>query len=104
MEVREARDGYYRSIPDSGFGISAQEVMRNFGGQRGVQADEDGTYYDAELMIAEFLMGMNIIAMQGRFLFDAIYRAKADNAEIDSVFLCALVGLLPQIGHAQTSS
>ena len=90
-EMDRPRGGVERSramgttvqIPDSGFGISAQEVMRNFGGQRGVQADEDGTYYDAELMIAEFLYGDEYYRDAGAVLFDAIYRAKADNAEID---------------------
>ncbi|MDE0505509.1 MAG: tetratricopeptide repeat protein, partial [Candidatus Poribacteria bacterium] len=75
--------GTTAQIPDSGFGISAQEVMRNFGGQRGVQADQDGTYYDAELMIAEFLYGDEYYRDAGALLFDAIHRAKADNAKID---------------------
>ena len=70
-------------MPDSGFGISAQEVMRNFGAQRGVQGDQDGTYYDAELMIAEFLYGDEYYRDAGALLFDAIHRAKADNAKID---------------------
>ena len=90
-EMDRPRGGVERSramgttaqIPDSGFGISAQEVMRNFGGQRGVQADEDGTYYDAELMIAEFLYGDEYYRDAGAVLFDAIHRAKADNAKID---------------------
>ena len=90
-EMDRPRGGVERSramgttaqMPDSGFGISAQEVMRNFGGQRGVQADEDGTYYDAELMIAEFLYGDEYYRDAGAVLFDAIHRAKADNAKID---------------------
>ncbi len=90
-EMDRPRGGVERSramgttahIPDSGFGISAQEVMRNFGGQRGVQADEDGTYYDAELMIAEFLYGDEYYRDAGAVIFDAIHRAKADNAKID---------------------
>lgn len=80
---RSSAMGTTAQMPDSGFGISAQEVMRNFGGQRGVQADEDGTYYDAELMIAEFLYGDEYYRDAGAILFDAIHRAKADNAKID---------------------
>ena len=90
-EMDRPRGGVERSramgttaqMPDSGFGISAQEVMRNFGAQRGVQGDEDGTYYDAELMIAEFLYGDEYYRDAGSILFDAIYRAKAENAKID---------------------
>ncbi len=91
-EMDRPRGGVERSpamgstahIPDSGFGISAQEVMRNFGAQRvGVQGDQDGTYYDAELMIAEFLYGDEYYRDAGAVLFDAIHRAKADNAKID---------------------
>ena len=90
-EMDRPRGGVERSramgatahIPDSGFGISAQEVMRNFGGQRGVQGDQDGTYYDAELMIAGFLYGDEYYRDAGAVLFDAIHRAKADNAKID---------------------
>ena len=89
-EMDRPRGGVERSpamgtaaqIPDSGFGISAQEVMRNFG-VRGVQGDQDGTYYDAELMIAEFLYGDEYYRDAGAILFDAIHRAKADNAKID---------------------
>ena len=75
--------GTAAQMPDSGFGISAHEVMRNFGAQRGVQADQDGTYYDAELMIAQFLYGDEYYRDAGAVLFDAIHRAKADNAKID---------------------
>ena len=76
--------GTTAQMPDSGFGISAQEVMRNFGARRvGVQGDQDGTYYDAELMIAEFLYGDEYYRDAGAVLFDAIHRAKADNAKID---------------------
>ena len=82
-ERSRAMGGTSAQMPDSGFGISAQEVMRNFGTQTGVQGDQDGTYYDAELMIANFLYGDEYYRDAGAVFFDAIHRAKADKAKID---------------------
>ena len=44
------------AIRDSGFGISAADVMQNFGGQGGIAGDDQGSYQDAELMIANFFL------------------------------------------------
>ena len=70
-------------VADSGFGISAAEVMRNFGGQGGIAGDEQGSYYDAELMIASFFYGDENYRDAGALYFDAIARAEAANAKID---------------------
>ena len=70
-------------IADSGFGVSASEVMRNFGGQGGIAGDEQGTYYDAELMIANFFYGDESYRDAGALYFDAIARAEAANVKID---------------------
>ncbi len=77
-------------IPDSGFGISAQEIMKNFGAPLGIQADPDGTYYDAQFMIAGFLFGDEHYRDAGAILFDAIHRAKNDNAKIDPYYYVRL--------------
>ncbi len=70
-------------IADSGFGISASEVMRNFGGQGGISGDEQGSYYDAELTIASFFYGDENYRDAGALYFDAIARAEAAKAKID---------------------
>ena len=88
-EKSAAMGGASAEIADSGFGISATEVMRNFGGATGsgagggIRGDEDGTYYDAELMIGNFLFGDEYYRDAGAVYFDAIQRAKADKAKID---------------------
>ena len=70
-------------IADSGFGVGASEVMRNFGGQGGIAGDEQGTYYDAELMIANFFYGDESYRDAGALYFDAIARAEAAGVKID---------------------
>ena len=65
-------------IPDSGFGISAADVMRNFGGQGGIAGDDQGSYHDAELMIANFFYGDESYRDAGALYFDAIARAEAE--------------------------
>ena len=70
-------------VADSGFGVSASEVMRNFGGQGGIAGDEQGTYYDAELMIANFFYGDESYRDAGALYFDAIARAEAAKVKID---------------------
>ena len=70
-------------IADSGFGVSASEVMRNFGGQSGIVGDDQGTYYDAELMIANFFYGDESYRDAGALYFDAIARAEAANVKLD---------------------
>ena len=71
------------SIPDSGFGISASDVMRNFGGQGGIAGDDQGSYHDAELMIANFFYGDESYRDAGALYFDAIARAEAEKIKID---------------------
>lgn len=70
-------------IPDSGFGISAADVMQNFGGQAGIAGDDQGSYHDAELMIANFFYGDESYRDAGALYFDAIARAEAQKVKID---------------------
>ena len=70
-------------LEDSGFGITADEVMRNFGGQTAIVGDEQGSYHDAELMIAGFFYGDENYRDAGALYFDAIARAEAEKAKID---------------------
>lgn len=72
-------------VEDSGFGISAEEVMRSFGGGTPVAGDDQGTYYDAELMIAGFFYGDEQYRDAGALLFDAIARAEADRAKLEPI-------------------
>ena len=71
------------AIPDSGFGISAADVMRNFGGQGGIAGDDQGSYHDAELMIANFFYGDESYRDAGALYYDAIARAEAEKVKID---------------------
>ena len=70
-------------IPDSGFGISAADVMQNFGGQGGIAGDDQGSYHDAELMIANFFYGDENYRDAGALYYDAIARAEAEKVKID---------------------
>ena len=70
-------------IADSGFGISAADVMRNFGGQGGIAGDDQGSYHAAELMIANFFYGDESYRDAGALYFDAIARAEAAKDKID---------------------
>ena len=70
-------------IADSGFGVSASEVMRNFGGQGGISGDDQGSYHDAELMIANFFYGDESYRDAGALYFDAIARAEGAKVKID---------------------
>ena len=70
-------------VVDSGFGVSAAEVMRDFGGQGGIAGDEQGSYYDAELMIATFFYGDENYRDAGALYFDAITRSEAAKVKID---------------------
>ena len=65
-------------IPDSGFGISAADVMQNFGGQGGIAGDDQGSYQDAELMIANFFYGDENYRDAGALYYDAIARSEAE--------------------------
>ena len=70
-------------IADSGFGVSASEVMRDFGGQTAIAGDEQGSFHDAELMIANFFYGDENYRDAGALYFDAIARAETNNEKID---------------------
>ncbi len=72
-------------IEDSGFGISAEEVMRSFGGGTPIAGDDEGTYFDAELMIAGFFYGDEEYRDAGALLFDALARAEADRVKVDPI-------------------
>ncbi len=83
VEKSRAMGNVGLQIADSGFGVSASEVMRNFGGQSGIVGDDQGTYYDAELMIANFFYGDESYRDAGALYFDAIARAEAANVKLD---------------------
>ncbi|MCE2414798.1 tetratricopeptide repeat protein [Candidatus Poribacteria bacterium] len=83
VEKSRAMGNVGLQIADSGFGVSASEVMRNFGGQGGIAGDDQGTYYDAELMIANFFYGDESYRDAGALYFDAIARAESANVKID---------------------
>ena len=70
-------------VPDSGFGISAADVMQNFGGQGGIAGDDQGSYQDAELMIANFFYGDENYRDAGALYYDAIARSEAEKVKID---------------------
>ena len=70
-------------LEDSGFGITADEVMRNFGGETAIAGDDQGSYHDAELMIAGFFYGDEDYRNAGALYFDGIARAEAEKAKID---------------------
>ena len=70
-------------IVNSGFGVSASEVMRDFGGQTAIAGDEQGSFHDAELMIANFFYGDENYRDAGALYFDAIARAEANSEKID---------------------
>ncbi len=78
-----AMGNFDTEIADSGFGVSPLQVMRNFGGQTGIAGDEQGSYHDAELMIANFCYGDENYRDAGALYFDAIERAKANKEKID---------------------
>ena len=83
VERSRAMGNIDMQIADSGFGVSASEVMRNFGGQGGISGDEQGSYYDAELMIANFFYGDESYRDAGALYFDAIARAESANVKLD---------------------
>ena len=70
-------------MADSGFGISAEEVMSSFGGGTTIATDDQGTYYDAELMIAKFFYDAENYRDAGALFFDAIARAEAEKAKLN---------------------
>ncbi len=78
------------TIADSGFGVSADEVMRDFGGSVQIAGDEQGSFYDAELMIAGFLYGDENYLHAGALLFDAIARAEAEKAKLEPIYYLRL--------------
>ena len=57
--------------------------MRNFGGQSGISGDDQGSYHDAELMIANFFYGDESYRDAGALYYDAIARAEAEKVKID---------------------
>jgi tetratricopeptide (TPR) repeat protein len=83
VEKSRAMGNVGAQVADSGFGVSASEVMRNFGGQGGISGDEQGSYYDAELMIANFFYGDESYRDAGALYFDAIARAEAAKVKLD---------------------
>ena len=72
-------------IEDSGFGITAEELMRSFGGGTPIAGDDQGTYYDAQLMIAGFYYGDEQYRDAGALLFDALARAEAEKAKVEPI-------------------
>ncbi len=91
-------------IEDSGFGISAEEVMRNFGGGTPIAGDDQGTYYDAELMIAGLFYGEEQYRDAGALLFDAIARAENDKAKIEPINYIRLSVCYRKLGMHQKAA
>ena len=89
------------AIADSGFGITADEVMRDFGGSIQIAGDEQGSYYDAELMIASFLYGDENYLQAGALLFDAIARAEAEKAKLEPIYYLRLSICYRKLGMHQ---
>ena len=83
VERSRAMGNMNLQVVDSGFGVSGTEVMRDFGGQGGIAGDEQGSYYDAELMIATFFYGDENYRDAGALYFDAITRAEAAKVKLD---------------------
>ncbi len=83
VEKSRAMGNMGLQIADSGFGVSASEVMRNFGGQTAIAGDEQGSFHDAELMIANFFYGDENYRDAGALYFDAVARAEANKEKID---------------------
>ena len=91
-------------IEDSGFGITAEEVMRSFGGGTAIAGDDQGTYYDAELMIAGFFYGDEEYKKAGALLFDALARAEADKVKIEPINYIRLSICYRKIGMHQRAA
>ncbi len=91
-------------LENSGFGITADEVMRNFGGQAAIAGDEQGSYHDAELMIAGFFYGDEDYRNAGALYFDAIARAEAEKAKIDPYSYLRLSICYRKLGMHQKAS
>lgn len=70
-------------LQDSGFGITASEVMKDFGGSAGIAGDEQGSFYDAEFMIAGFFYGEENYRDAGALFFDAIAGSEADKVRVE---------------------
>lgn len=83
VERSRAMGNINLQVADSGFGVGASEVMRNFGGQGGIVGDAQGSYFDAELMIANFFYGDESYRDAGALYYDAIARAEAIQVKID---------------------
>ena len=92
------------TFKDSGFGISADEVMRNFGGQNPIAGDDQGSYYDAELMIAGFFFGDENYRNAGALYFDAIARAESEKAKIDPYSYLSLSICYRKLGMRQKAA
>ncbi len=91
-------------VEDSGFGVSAESVMRSFGGQTAIAGDEQGTYYDAELMIAGLFYGEESYRDAGALLFDAIARAEADKVRLEPINYLRLSICYRKLGMHQKAS
>lgn len=92
------------TIEDSGFGVSADEVMRRFGGGTAIAGDDQGTYYDAEFMIAGLFYGEEQYRDAGALIFDAIARAEADRAKIEPLNYIRLSVCYRKLGMHQKAA
>ena len=89
-------------IADSGFGISAADVMRNApGGQGGIAGDDQGSYHDAVFAIASFFYSSENFRDAGALYFDAIARAEAEKAKIDPLDYVRLSVCYRKVGMKQ---
>ena len=102
VERSRAMGNMNLQVVDSGFGVSGTEVMRDFGGQGGIAGDEQGSYYDAELMIATFFYGDENYRDAGALYFDAITPCGSCKSEARPVRLPTSLNLLSKSRDAPT--
>ena len=91
-------------IQDSGFGVTADEVMASFGGGTAIAGDDQGTYYDAELMIAGFFYGDENYQHAGALFFDAIARAEGERVRVEPINYIRLSICYRKLGMHQKAS
>lgn len=70
-------------LQESGFGVTADQVMGSFGGEATIATDDQGSYHDAELMIAKFFYDDENYRDAGALYFDAIARAEAEKVKLN---------------------
>ena len=85
-------------IVESGFGVSPQEVMKGLGP---IRLDEQGTYYDAMLMIASAMFQAENYREAGALYHRGMKSAAQDDAKVDPYHYVALSICYRKIGLHQ---